>query len=353
MFKKITLIASLFLFSLNSYSYKFDTIVTLGDSLSDNGNLYNYLSHIIPKSPPYYEGHFSNGPVWIENLYQTYFPNGKTENFQDYAVGGAGAVLSYKENLPYTLDAEVSDYLYLHNYNNKNKSLFVVWIGANNYLNGPTNVEEITSSVVDAIGNNIEALISHGAVMFLIVNIPDMGVTPGAKKANNQALLSELSAKHNQKLVDKYNSLKEQYPNVSFVYFDVNTVFKQLVADPQQFELSNTTEPCYDGGYVSSTEARAAENQAQLNLYLTQQAKQNNLALDEKTKQAILANPELKEALAVGYKSKLAPRLTAEAASCPGYLFWDHVHPTTAVHQLIAQYAKSTLDASGIQPITQ
>jgi phospholipase/lecithinase/hemolysin len=353
MLKKLTLLVTLFAVSLNSYAYQFNTVVTFGDSLSDNGNLYRFMDHIIPKSPPYFEGHFSNGPVWIEQLYQNYYPQGKTDNFLDFAVGGAGAVLSYNENLPYTLDAEVTDYLYLHSYNNKNTSLFVVWIGANNYLNGPTNVEDITTSVVDAIGNDIEALIGRGAVMFMVVNLPDMGLTPAAKVANNQALLSELSTRHNQKLLEKYNKLKEQYPNVRFAYYDVNAVFNKVVSSPQQYGFTNVTAPCYDGGFISSSEDNAADEQVQLQNYLSQQAEQSNVKLDDKTKQAILQNPALKEAVSVGYKSQFEPQLTAAAEACTGYVFWDHVHPTTAVHQLISQYAKTALTAAEIQPINQ
>ncbi|HDV5785644.1 TPA: hypothetical protein RJD83_002616 [Legionella pneumophila] len=41
-------------------------IVVFGDGLSDNGNLYAYTNHRRPASPAYYNGRFSNGPVWVE-----------------------------------------------------------------------------------------------------------------------------------------------------------------------------------------------------------------------------------------------------------------------------------------------
>lgn len=345
---KSSLLALLFLFSLSAHSYKFDTVVTFGDSLSDNGNLYSYLDGIIPKSPPYYKGRFSNGPVWVENLYETYFPNGKAENFLDFAVGGAGAVLSYKENMPYTLDTEVDNYLYLHNYTKKDTSLFIIWIGANNYLNGPSNVDAITSSVVDAIGNDIKSLIDHGAVMFMVVNLPDLGKTPSAAKEKNQTLLTELTNQHNQKLLNKVNELKEKYPNVNLALFDVNTVFNQVINDPQQFTITNTADSCYNGGMT--LQARASQTM-KMEPYLTQQTTEHHLVLDEKTKQAILENPSLREALTIGYQSGMKRQLTDEAASCDNYLFWDSVHPTAVLHRLIAQYAKSTLDMAGFQPI--
>ena len=41
-------------------------IISFGDSLSDVGN--TYLAAGIPQSPPYYQGHYSNGPIWLEYL---------------------------------------------------------------------------------------------------------------------------------------------------------------------------------------------------------------------------------------------------------------------------------------------
>ena len=43
-------------------------LVVFGDSLSDNGNLYAATGGGTPTSPPYYQGRFSNGPVFTELL---------------------------------------------------------------------------------------------------------------------------------------------------------------------------------------------------------------------------------------------------------------------------------------------
>ena len=40
-------------------------IVAFGDSLSDTGN--TFLAAGIPPAP-YYQGHYSNGPIWLEYL---------------------------------------------------------------------------------------------------------------------------------------------------------------------------------------------------------------------------------------------------------------------------------------------
>ena len=219
--KKIVCLLIGLLFSVSSFSDNkhFDTMVIFGDSLSDTGNLYRYLWYKLPVSPPYFEGRFSNGPLWAEYLYDAFFPYYNKEGFQDYAVGGAGAVLSYKQNLPYTLNMELNNYLYWHTYGKKETTLYVIWIGGNNYLNGPTNGESITDSVVNAIGGSIERLIGYGADKFLVPNLPELGRAPQAAESGKQALLSQLVQMHNSKLAAKIEELKAKYPEVTFVFF--------------------------------------------------------------------------------------------------------------------------------------
>src|ERR1700709_490686 len=65
----------------------YSRLFVMGDSLSDDGNLYHAVFGLYPQSPPYYKGRFSNGPVWAENLAPKM---GLTFNSAtDYAYGGA------------------------------------------------------------------------------------------------------------------------------------------------------------------------------------------------------------------------------------------------------------------------
>ena len=338
---KILLLLVLLL-SLNTHifaantAHEFDTVVVFGDSLSDNGNLYRYLWGVIPASPPYFQGHFSNGPLWIEQLYDGYYPYGYLQGFQDYAVGGAGAVLSYKENLPFTLTMELDDYLYWHKYGHLETTLFVIWIGANNYLNGPTNIEPLTDSVVDAIGQTVEYLISLGGDKFLLANLPDLGRVPQSADMHNEALLTELTSVHNRKLNDRINTLKEQFPNVTLAYFDAHDFFNQALDNPSLFGLTDTKNPCYMGSYSGWFKKLHIDNEQVLDAL-------PQLSVTER--QMILDNPSLMEAARVGYLNSLLPSsLISEPLNCDGYLFWDHVHPTTYTHGIIAKKVRKILD---------
>src|ERR1700754_1440974 len=68
----------------------YNRIVVFGDSLSDNGNLYALTGQ--PTSPPYFQGRFSNGPVFTELLGFTvgrYTAGAPVTGSVNYAFGGA------------------------------------------------------------------------------------------------------------------------------------------------------------------------------------------------------------------------------------------------------------------------
>lgn len=344
--KALSVLFGLFLcLSAFAANKQFDTVIVSGDSMSDNGNLYRYMFHLLPVSPPYYKGHFTNGPLWIEQLYHMYYPAGNTEGFQDYAVGGAGAVLSYKESLPYTLTVELNNYLYWHTYGKKDTSLFVIWIGANNYLNGPTNIDSLTSSVVDATGSVIEKIIKQGGNKFLLVNLPDLGLSPHAADLKMEHLLTNLVNAHNKKLEAKYDKLKTKYPDVTFVYFDIYALFSNALEHANDFGFNNVTEPCYIGSY-SGWLVKYQPDDETLFSYL----KQRDPRFDQEHWDMIKNNPELKEAAIASFMYFLLPKTgKKDDLNCDGYAFWDRIHPTTVTHNLIAQGARQLIDEAGLR----
>ncbi|WP_419419823.1 SGNH/GDSL hydrolase family protein [Legionella sp. D16C41] len=347
--KKIIMLCCSLLLTLSSYAFnnRFDTMVVFGDSLSDNGNLYNYLWHYLPTSPPYYLGRFTDGPVWTEYLYTALFPETYTEGFQDYAVGGAGAVLSYKENLPFTLTAELNNYLYWHTYGRKDTSLYTIWIGANNYINEPTNVEELTTGVVNAIGNVVERLIIKGGNKFVLVNLPDLARLPHAKNSSRQWLLTYLTEAHNRKLANQIEELKIKYPDVLFIYFDAYNFFNQSLDHAEDYGFTNTIEPCYLGSYVGWLETLKPSDEV-----LFANLKVHSPKLTEKEWLLIKDNPQLHEAALTSYLFNLLPaKIQDEPLQCGSYVFWDQVHPTTAVHKIIAQQVQKLINEAGLQPV--
>ena len=65
----------------NAQTNSYSNIYVFGDSLVDTGNLFNATTFVqessellgidipvVPSSPPYFEGRFSNGQIWVDNL---------------------------------------------------------------------------------------------------------------------------------------------------------------------------------------------------------------------------------------------------------------------------------------------
>lgn len=158
----------------------FTHLVVFGDSLSDNGNSYERTNHYIPQTPPYFMGRFSDGLVWTELLAKKMT---EKENFLlDFAIGGAG-VTAEDEDIEgtFTLANQVKEYLRQNNQVADSQNLYVIWIGANNYLILPDEIDETVDTVKVGTEKAIDKLIDAGANHFLVVNLPDLSKTPFAK----------------------------------------------------------------------------------------------------------------------------------------------------------------------------
>ena len=281
-------------------------IVVFGDSLSDNGNLYELMKHQLPQSPPYYEGRFSNGPVWVEHVIASYFPSSPNDHLLDYAVGGSGVSEDDEDDVLFTLKKQVNTYLLSHEGKANADDLYVVWIGANNYLGLPSEVAKTLNDVNTGIVHSVEVLISKGAKHILLFNIPDLGKTPAATEFHAADIMAVFATQHNEMLYDSFNKLKQRHPHVEWLYFDLATMFNDVIENPGTYGFTNVSETC------------------------------SNSIVDEVTKKSLLKM--------VG---SVTPKLNNDA--CDGYLFFDLVHPTGYAHRLIAEKVRQMFDASGVE----
>lgn len=281
-------------------------IVVFGDSLSDNGNLFEAMKHQLPQSPPYFAGRFSNGPVWVELLAETYFPNNPAAHLSDYAYGGAGVSANDDEDVLFTLKKEVDTYLLAHNDQASEDSLFVLWIGANNYLGMPAEMDETIDTVNRGIIRSLERLMNKGAKHILVLNLPDLGRTPAAIEFNSIDTLSYFSGHHNQIIEKNVLELQMHHTEVELLFFDMNKGFNEVVDNPAQYGFTNTTGTCY------------------------------NALINETTKKSLLK-----------MVASVKPNAKIDSA-CDGFLFFDLVHPSAAAHKIMAEKARVMLDAAGI-----
>jgi phospholipase/lecithinase/hemolysin len=293
---KIIITVFALLFSTMISATSVNKLVVFGDSLSDNGNLYEYMKHQLPLSPPYFEGRFTNGPVWVELLMRSYYPTNVTAHLEDYAIGGAG-VLEEDDSGLFTLREEVSTYLLTHNDKADADSMYIMWIGSNNYLALPDHPDEAISDVIVGIQNNLQRLVNKGAKHIMVVSVPDLGKIPGAQDFDAVDLLAYVSSQHNKILREKVSEFQAQYPHVQWLYFDISGLMGEIMEKPEAFGFTNVTGTCYEAS-------------------LPQHVK----------------NPVLKMVSTITAKNK--------KDACEGYLFFDPVHPSAFAHTIMAQRTK-------------
>jgi len=329
--------------SANVFGYEFNKMIFFGDSLSDNGNLYKSFLKIIPKSPPYYKGRFSNGPVWSEILAQSL-----QLDYTDYAVGGATAIFHWPQIQfisPALLEYEVYKYESESIGQDKSQILYSFWIGANDYLYGKENDDNaFTDAVIAKEMSMINLLVSDGAKYFLILNLPDLARVPEA--AGNSSLQQhyhDLIVMNNKKLLDAIAALKLAHPEIKIYFIDIFSTFNEAIDHPDQYNqqyhvnITNVTESCWPGGYTLQQKLLDQSLQADF-AKLDNQTHFNTQAVT-----SFLMQSDVWESYRVGkaYEAGVQPCNTPDQ-----YLFWDHVHPTATVHNVLSQIVLQTLQTS-------
>ena len=303
---KLLITLSAFLLSAVVVATPLRNIVVFGDSLSDNGNLYEQMKHQLPQSPPYYEGRFSNGPVWVEYIASSYFPKQTSSRLLDYAVGGAGVSEDDEDDVLFTLRKQVQTYLISHHDEASPDDLYIVWIGANNYLGLPEEPDTAINNVVLGVTHSIELLVAKGAKHILVINLPDLGKTPAARQFDAEESMSYYANQHNKLLYDHFLHFKQNHPEVQWIHFDLNAMFTDVIDHPNKYELTNVLGTCA------------------------------NASIKKTSKKSLLR-----------MVAQVTPK--AGADGCDGYLFFDLVHPTRFAHERIAQELRILLDQEGIE----
>lgn len=304
---KLILTVAAFLISGFVTAAPLQNIVVFGDSLSDNGNLYEYMHHQLPQSPPYFEGRFSNGPVWIEHLAKHYFPNNPHAHVLNYAFGGAGVSMDEDDDdVLFTLRREINSYLLVHGDKANEDTLYILWIGSNNYLAMPNAVEQTLKEVNDGIEQALKKLVDKGAKHILVLNLPDLGKTPAAIDFGSVEGMRYFSDQHNAALAQTVVKFKETNPEVEWFYMNMNQMFDQVVEHPEDYGFTNITGSCV------------------------------NLISDKLRPKSLL-------------KMVASVKPNDNSSACDGYLFFDLVHPTGYAHQILSEKIRMWLEDAGIQ----
>ncbi|WP_081822156.1 autotransporter domain-containing protein [Acidocella facilis] len=286
---------------------KAGNLYVFGDSLSDDGNLYK-LTGLPPA--PYYQGRFSNGPVWVE-----YLPGLTGLGFSaanDYAYGGAftGALTIGTTNAGTNLEAaalpgistEIASFTAAGGSFGAN-DVVTLWGGANNYFAYAAAVQAnpaaatalVTQGVTTTITQltqDTTALINLGARMLIVPNLPDLGLTPNFNTTAQGVALGDAFSQAHDAALPTEMQLLHQGTGANIIVLNTEALLNRVVAQPSLYGFSNVTNACL---YTVSC-------------------------------------------------------VTGSIATQNSYLFWDNVHPTTHAQQIIAEYAAASLQ--GFESLT-
>jgi thermolabile hemolysin len=285
--KKQILIAGIAIFSLimvvlsNSAqnSNQINELYVFGDSLSDIGNVFEATGRVYPPNPPYFQGRYSNGRLWVEHLASKLkLSPQKTNNF---AWGGATSGID-SNGVPGLL-TQVQNFVRANQEINP-QALATIWSGANDYLHG---VSDPTISV-ENLSEAIALLSEAGIKQILVPNLPDLGKLPATRNNSNSETLTALTNTHNLNLSQSLNQLKQQLNSgTQIIELDVYTLYQEAITNPEKFGFTNVSDTCLNETFPTSNLA-------------------SSLTICDRPAQ---------------------------------FLFWDGIHPTTATHQILAEKA--------------
>lgn len=291
---------------LAAQALPFSSLVIFGDSLSDSGNnAVVFDTRVAPpgtppgtlRTPtpiaapgfiptfPYQSNRYSNGPVWIEQFAASVGMSARASLLggTNFAFGGARTGPA-GSSFPFSLTDQVSFFLGATGGVAPGNALYVVQGGGNDARDAfalAAGGGDATSIIADYAANMaaiITRLATAGAAEILLVNTPDIGLTPALQAFGPAAagLGSGIAAAMNDALNATLAALLPALA-VDVSVLNAYKLLNDIAADPGAFGLADASSAC-------------AFNPA------------------------CIADPS-------------------------GTFFWDGIHPTTAGHAAIAQTA--------------
>lgn len=289
----------------------FSKTVFFGDSLTDTGNFRPVLVQLDPSAAVV--GRFTTNPGWVWSDYVAdHFgtdasPNGNGQTGDNYAIGGARVGVDSSVTLaPGTpalpvasLKSQMTRYLAANGGKADPNALYSVWGGANDLFavqDAPAQAQAIIgAAVADEVGI-VGTLKAAGAQYVMVMNLPDIGLTPASRAGGpvGMAQGTALAKAYNDAL---FGGLKQA--GLQVIPVDTFSILQEIVADPGTYGFTNVS-----GMACTSVSSLTC-----------------------------------------------SPLTTVAPNAANTYVFADGVHPSTAAHQIMGQYAISVIEAPRLQQV--
>jgi outer membrane lipase/esterase len=221
----------------------YDNLIVFGDSYCDVGNLFLATGGAEPAAP-YFEGRFSNGPIWLDHVAGFLGLPLKPSllNGTDYAFGGAWVTEPQSVTGVPSVPQQVELYLSQHDGKADPNALYILEGGGNDILDTTTGTPEALGwRIAEAIAGSELLLRQAGARHFVIPNLLNVSLLPAA--AGNTSFASAASLATN-KAEDELLRFEESLEGVHIIRLDVFSMISAVVTDPTHFGFSDIKYPC-------------------------------------------------------------------------------------------------------------
>lgn len=318
-----------------------DSLTVFGDSLSDGGNVGRFTFD--GAQHPLYDD------ILASHLGQTLSTS--TQGGSNYAQGGAVAVPALDPRL--NTQDQLTAYLQSTGGRADSNGLYIHWVGANDIAAAVTNpltaTETIANSAVSASAQ-VKTLLDAGAGAVIVPNVPQLGLTPYMV----QLVLSPLG---NAAMTAAFESLNNAAtPDAAARDRAVQDAFTAAAGEIVPIPLARDVlaQQLYDVWQALSTQVTALsdgynqQEEAQLAALNGNIVRVDIAGLFNE----VIASPgqyglsnTLGMACPVGTSADECRSSAAGFSTAEAYLFADRLHPSPAVHAMLADYIQSILDA--------
>jgi len=223
----------------------YDNLFVFGDSYCDVGNIYAATGHAVPAAP-YYNGRFSNGPIWLDHVAGFLGVPLKPALLggTDYAFGGAWATAPQPLGggfIP-SVPQQVGLYLQQHGGKADPNALYIIEGGGNDIVNTSTgSPEALGYEIALNLAASEQMLRQAGARHFVIPNLFNVGLLPVASGKEPFAMAASEAA---NKALQELLVPEEQIAGVHIVRMDVFNLLSAVQTAPTHFGFTDITDPC-------------------------------------------------------------------------------------------------------------
>jgi phospholipase/lecithinase/hemolysin len=221
----------------------YDALYVFGDSYCDVGNLFALTGGAEPAAP-YYNGRFSNGPIWLDHAagFLGVPLQASALGGTDYAFGGAWVTEPQSVTGVPSVPEQVELYLSQHGGKADPNGLYILEGGGNDIL-------DTTSGSPEALGREVAEGIAHselllreaGARHFVIPDLFNVALLPAA--AGNVSFAAAASTATDRWL-DEFLAAEQFIEGIHIIRMNVFSLMNAVETDPTHFGFTDITNPC-------------------------------------------------------------------------------------------------------------